>query len=903
MEEVQAAAVKESATTTAEAATEAAALAKRLKKVEADWAAARKKNKAKRAELEAALAAATAEASALRDEAAAAAAAAEAAEAAGAPEADAAAVEEAVEEARRERDAAREEAESARLDVQHGGETVAALTEEVALLAAALQHQNRALLALRRSSPSLSATSSSSASPFSPSTSASSSSSSSSPTAEASLDEDPAEPTAAEDPSLLAEAASLPLQEGDEENDFVDDADDDLALGTMTFDPSAPSMSPLPSPLSPELALPPQEEAPPAEVTHQIATTEVSAEAQALADEAGAPAGGGGSKRRRSIRLQRKSLGGCDPLPPPLLESPGAKQPPTPAATAPVEDNNATAFGVEIDGMPMDDATDDVESSAAAAVAPNQLKDTEVAPEPVTTETTMKEPESAAGTVIQEAASLKDEAAVGVQGIDEFTGATDSLAPEAAVPSVELEPELEAQTSEPGTKKLQNKKKKKKGRRRRSGIFGGEALLRPSAADLDAAAAAAEEESNKQQGGEEQEQRNEKQEPSLEEPSGALSVQVATEEETKAAEQEAVLEDTGGGLLHWGGDDLDDAVHEPHTFDELAIQDSSNTHLDDGAESNGATPEDMDGEEDVVVEEEEEEQELSLNVGDLAQYLGELRPSEVLDRPNVHQPHNAASIALAVASAALYDSPAMRDAVQPLFKAAVVAEAEVQSTMQQQQSQQEDANDSSTGRKRRVRFSSHDFSSVSPPVDTIRKSEAPVEAAAVLLRRIVDEKGAAAAAAPEALAAAAAALRGVVALLLDGGKRGDCDEGANESNADALSLVRSAVVGAGLSLKVVGASARLLSEEFAAVEAGPIQRTLSGFLLSAIRYHLRRLLNAPPPPATTPDVLQVGLSRTRSHDGLIEPTFYGVPLTYVPLTHFCIARVQILPPPPSPPTF
>ena len=195
-----------------------------------------------------------------------------------------------------------------------------------------------------------------------------------------------------------------------------------------------------------------------------------------------------------------------------------------------------------------------------------------------------------------------------------------------------------------------------------------------------------------------------------------------------------------------------------------------------------------------------------------------------------------------------------------------------------------------------MHFASHDFSAVSPPVDTINESEAPMETAAGLLSNILVEKKRVQHSSPTALQSAGKALQVLAEAALLAQKQPDA---SNEIEAAALVCLESKC-GAQLlckiaqltkvALRTVASSARILSEEFLVTDQeidgeafslssssssiptspGPIRSTLSQFLVSAIRYHLRRLLNAPPPPATSPNTVQVKINDVNIEISVLE---------------------------------
>ena len=245
--------------------------------------------------------------------------------------------------------------------------------------------------------------------------------------------------------------------------------------------------------------------------------------------------------------------------------------------------------------------------------------------------------------------------------------------------------------------------------------------------------------------------------------------------------------------------------------------------------------------------------------------------------------HVASAVALAAAAClALGDGGGDRGsplgALAPLFCAVVAAERTVAGFDPKQPPQASTVPPASPpppppplGSKgcKRVSFATHDFSTVSPPVDTAEKSEAAVEAAVGALEAVLDAKRVTGSALLAAAAKALVAVGGALAAIPGG------ESGGSYAAFEAANALRSAAAAQGLAVGTVAASASLLAAEFACPDGaaalisggvsggdgggggeeervGPLRARLASLVSSAVRFHLRRLLNAPPPPATTP---------------------------------------------------
>jgi hypothetical protein len=253
-------------------------------------------------------------------------------------------------------------------------------------------------------------------------------------------------------------------------------------------------------------------------------------------------------------------------------------------------------------------------------------------------------------------------------------------------------------------------------------------------------------------------------------------------------------------------------------------------------------------------------------------------------------------------------------------------------------------------KKNRVKFASHDFTAVAPPVDTAEHSERATEAAVVALEKVLVAKGklatltfvtsdgnsssssssssalvqggggsrrnakgakktvnpttASSASATantiriglSALLLAASALRHVASAV----KQAQLMSGGGDGSSSSVGeVVLEACRAHGVSASNVEASCSLFAQEFETVDdanndddddvddassssrgtlflprpleddacgammakqraCGPVRAKLLDLTSSALRFHLRRLLNAPPPPATTPTVVERG---------------------------------------------
>ena len=204
----------------------------------------------------------------------------------------------------------------------------------------------------------------------------------------------------------------------------------------------------------------------------------------------------------------------------------------------------------------------------------------------------------------------------------------------------------------------------------------------------------------------------------------------------------------------------------------------------------------------------------------------------------------AVALAAGLARVGVGAPRAPHDALLPWLRAAADAEAQANDVAR--------ANDAG-GDRARVRFRRFDFSATAPPSDTRADSQRETELLCERLSRVVAAGDALrpAARADGAVAAAAASLAAALRAVGDG-----ADAGADWRRIAAAGLEPSEVRGAARlwarELETLAPRASPSASELAA--AGSWVRGRVGELASsAVRFHLRRLLNPPPFPGTKCD--------------------------------------------------
>lgn len=262
----------------------------------------------------------------------------------------------------------------------------------------------------------------------------------------------------------------------------------------------------------------------------------------------------------------------------------------------------------------------------------------------------------------------------------------------------------------------------------------------------------------------------------------------------------------------------------------------------------------------------------ALTDASLAAALAAFSPSPVLGNaaadnatPASENTSTASGLAMAAACAAVGQNAAA--ALAPLAAALAAAERTVADGCAKAATSA--ATGGAAAGKRRVRFASHDFSAVAPPVDTAARSDAEADLCVAALAAALDAKQALRESARHAsllqpVAAALAAVACALQQVPSAGAAETAAAGSAEGSNGPASVLRNACAARGLSARHVAANAALLAAELACSDAapgsaaavGPLRARLIALVSSHVRFHLRRLLNAPPPPATTPCLTQ-----------------------------------------------
>ena len=226
---------------------------------------------------------------------------------------------------------------------------------------------------------------------------------------------------------------------------------------------------------------------------------------------------------------------------------------------------------------------------------------------------------------------------------------------------------------------------------------------------------------------------------------------------------------------------------------------------------------------------------------------------------SLHSTTSQLSMAAACAMVCCDGDDATTAALAPFMAAVVEAEHQVAKGCANP------AASSSVPGERRVQFASHDFSAVAPPVDTIESSDLEAEACVDALAAVMAAKQALIQAQPDSgflllqrVSAALAAL--ACALWADDNTR---EYKIKVSEKETLKeILHTTCSERGINAKHLAANADLLAAELccsddsagavASSTLGPLRTRLLELASGQVRFHLRRLLNAPPPPATTP---------------------------------------------------
>ena len=204
----------------------------------------------------------------------------------------------------------------------------------------------------------------------------------------------------------------------------------------------------------------------------------------------------------------------------------------------------------------------------------------------------------------------------------------------------------------------------------------------------------------------------------------------------------------------------------------------------------------------------------------------------------------AVALAAGLARVGVGAPRAPHDALLPWLRAAADAEAQANDVAR--------ANDAG-GDRARVRFRRFDFSATAPPSDTRADSQRETELLCERLSRVVAAGDALrpAARADGAVAAAASSLAAALRAVGDG-----ADAGADWRRIAAAGLEPSEVRGAARlwarELETLAPRASASASELAAADSW-VRGRVGELASSAVRFHLRRLLNPPPFPGTKCD--------------------------------------------------
>ena len=231
-------------------------------------------------------------------------------------------------------------------------------------------------------------------------------------------------------------------------------------------------------------------------------------------------------------------------------------------------------------------------------------------------------------------------------------------------------------------------------------------------------------------------------------------------------------------------------------------------------------------------------------------------------------PSTASNLSMAAACAMVDDNGDAATALAPFVAAAAAAETQVAKGCA-------NTTVSSTvavAGKRRVQFASHDFSAVAPPVDTLESSDLEAEACVDALAAVMTAKQQLVQAQEGSrlslLQRVSSALVAVACALRADANASEESSGEVSDKESLRMVLDNACSERGFSVKHLAANAELLAAELrcsdvgnddsdctisvSTTAVGPLRSRLMELASGQVRFHLRRLLNAPPPPATTP---------------------------------------------------